>query len=408
MCNNIIMKINLIRYANSMDPNAQYLKDSEQFLEDINNELFEDDLELVEGVNNPVYSIIFIETGGSEQKFVQDIDKIKQPIILLSDCKNNSLPACFEIKTYLESKDIESVLLFGEEVNIANSIKHISKIMQAKYNIEHSSLGVIGEPSSWLIASRVNYEDAKKRFGVTLIDISTSELKEEIDKGMLPNIPRLNELKNSSYDQDVLNGALLIYSGLKRIIEKYHLNGFTLRCFDLIEEYKNTACLAFALLNEEGYIAACEGDVPSMLSMLLIKEVTNQPSFQANPSKIDIKESNVLFAHCTIPLNMLQKYELTTHFESGLGIGVRGTLDKNRVTIFKIAPNLKDALCVTGDIKENLSLPNYCRTQIVVNLERDELFEFLKESFGNHVLIAYNDIAEDVLTLFHFFADFEK
>ena len=225
---------------------------------------------------------------------------------------------------------------------------------------------------------------------------------------MLPNIPRLNELKNSSYDQDVLNGALLIYSGLKRIIEKYHLNGFTLRCFDLIEEYKNTACLAFALLNEEGYIAACEGDVPSMLSMLLIKEVTNQPSFQANPSKIDIKESNVLFAHCTIPLNMLQKYELTTHFESGLGIGVRGTLDKNRVTIFKIAPNLKDALCVTGDIKENLSLPNYCRTQIVVNLERDELFEFLKESFGNHVLIAYNDIAEDVLTLFHFFADFEK
>ena len=402
------MKINLIRYANSMDPNAQYLKDSEQFLEDINNELFEDDLELVEGVNNPVYSIIFIETGGSEQKFVQDIDKIKQPIILLSDCKNNSLPACFEIKTYLESKDIESVLLFGEEVNIANSIKHISKIMQAKYNIEHSSLGVIGEPSNWLIASRVNYEDAKKRFGVTLIDISTSELKEEIDKGMLPNIPRLNELKNSSYDQDVLNGALLIYSGLKRIIEKYHLNGFTLRCFDLIEEYKNTACLAFALLNEEGYIAACEGDVPSMLSMLLIKEVTNQPSFQANPSKIDIKESNVLFAHCTIPLNMLQKYELTTHFESGLGIGVRGTLDKNRVTIFKIAPNLKDALCVTGDIKENLSLPNYCRTQIVVNLERDELFEFLKESFGNHVLIAYNDIAEDVLTLFHFFADFEK
>ena len=402
------MKINLIRYSNSLDPNATYLKDSNQFIEDINNELFDDDIELVADADDAIFSIVFIETGGSEQKFIQDVDKLEKPIVLLSNCKNNSLPACFEIKTYLESKDIESVLLFGEEVNIANSIKHISKIMQAKYNIEHSSLGVIGEPSNWLIASRVNYEDAKKRFGVTLIDISTSELKEEIDKGMLPNIPRLNELKNSSYDQDVLNGALLIYSGLKRIIEKYHLNGFTLRCFDLIEEYKNTACLAFALLNEEGYIAACEGDVPSMLSMLLIKEVTNQPSFQANPSKIDIKESNVLFAHCTIPLNMLQKYELTTHFESGLGIGVRGTLDKNRVTIFKIAPNLKDALCVTGDIKENLSLPNYCRTQIVVNLERDELFEFLKESFGNHVLIAYNDIAEDVLTLFHFFADFEK
>lgn len=408
MCNNYYMKINLIRYANSLDPAAPYLKDSEQFLEDINNELFEDDLELVEGIEDPIYSIIFIETGGSEQKFILDVDKLKQPIILLSNCKNNSLPACFEIKTYLESKEKECVLLFGEEANIANSIKHISKIMQAKHNIEHATLGVIGKPSDWLIASTVNYEEAKKRYGVTLIDIESSELKEEINKGMLTSIPRLEELQNSGYDKDTLNGALLIYSGLKRIIEKYKLNGFTLRCFDLIEEYKNTACLAFAILNEEGYIATCEGDVPSMLSMLLIKEATNQPSFQANPSKIDIKESNILFAHCTIPFNMLQKYELMTHFESGLGIGVRGTLDKNHITIFKIAPNLKDALCVTGNIKENLTLPNYCRTQILVNLERDELFEFLKESFGNHVLIAYNDIAEDILTLFHFFADFEK
>jgi len=408
MCNNINMKINLIRYANSMDPNAPYLKDSEQFLEDINNELFEDDLELVEGVEDPIYSIIFIETGGSEQKFIKDVDNLKLPIILLSNCKNNSMPACFEIKTYLDSKEKECVLLFGEEVNIANSIKHISKIMQAKYNVEHATLGVIGKPSDWLIASKVNYDDVKNRFGTTLIDIDTAELKQEIDKGMLPNIPRLKELENSGFDKDVLNGALLIYSGLKRIIQKYDLNGFTLRCFDLLEEYKNTSCLAFALLNEEGYIAACEGDVPSMLSMLLIKEATNQPSFQANPSKIDIKDSNILLAHCTIPFNMLQKYELMTHFESGLGIGVRGTLDKSRVTIFKIAPNLKDALCVAGDIKDNLTLPNYCRTQILVNLERDELFEFLKESFGNHVLVAYNDITEDVLTLFHFFADFEK
>ena len=77
------MKINLIRYANSLDPAAPYLKDSEQFLEDINNELFEDDLELVEGVEDPIYSIIFIETGGSEQKFIKDVDNLKLPIILI-------------------------------------------------------------------------------------------------------------------------------------------------------------------------------------------------------------------------------------------------------------------------------------------------------------------------------------
>ena len=292
-----------------MDPNAGYLKDSEQFLEDINNELFEDDLELVEGVEDPVYSIIFIETGGSEMHFIKDVDKLTKPVILMSNCKNNSLPACFEIKTYLENKDIECVLLFGEESNIANSIKHLSKIMQAKYNVEHAVLGVIGKPSDWLIASQVDYEEVKKKFGVTLIDIDSSELKEEMSKGVLTSIPRLKELRNSDIDKNTLDGALTIYSGLKRIIKKHKLNGFTLRCFDLIEDYKNTACLAFAILNEEGYLAACEGDVPSLLSMLFIKEATNQPSFQANPSKIDLKESNIILAHCTVPFNMLNKYE---------------------------------------------------------------------------------------------------
>lgn len=402
------MKINLIRYANSLDPNAPYLKDSEQFIEDINNELFEDDLELVEGAKDPIYSVIFIETGGSEQKFIKDVDKLVKPIILISNCKNNSLPACFEIKTYLDKNKSDCVLLFGEEESIANSLKHISKIMLAKYNIEHTTLGVIGKPSDWLIASTVDYQEVKKKYGVNLVDISTAELKEEINKGVLENIPHKEEFAKLTYSQDVLSGALEIYSGLKRIIEKYHLNGFTLRCFDLIEEYHNTACLAFAILNEEGYIAACEGDVPSMLSMLFIKEASNQPSFQANPSKIDLKDANILLAHCTIPLNMISQYELTTHFESGLGIGVKGTLDLSRVTIFKIAPNLKDALCVSGEIKENLSLPNYCRTQILVNLDREELFEFLKEPFGNHVLVTYNDIVDDLLTLFHFFNDLEE
>ena len=39
------MKINLIRLSNSLDPNATFKKDDDQFIEDLNNELFEDDIE---------------------------------------------------------------------------------------------------------------------------------------------------------------------------------------------------------------------------------------------------------------------------------------------------------------------------------------------------------------------------
>lgn len=400
------MKINLVRYANSLDPLAPYLKDSEQFIEDLNNELFDYDIELVENAKDAIYTFAFIETGGSEQKFILDYEKLPQPVILLSNSKNNSLPACFEIKTFLASKDIDCVIVaFGDEKHIANTINNLSKILSAKHNLSKTRLGVIGKPSDWLIASKVDYDKAKKTFGVDLIDITTEELKEEISKGLLDKLPRREELNKKSFDDKVLLGALEIYSGLKRIIEKYNLRGFTLRCFDLLEEYKNTACLAFAILNEEGYIATCEGDVPALLTMTLVKEMAKQSSFQANPSKMDLNDTSIIFAHCTLPLNMCKKYELMTHFESGLGIGVRGHLDLSQVTVVKISPNLDDILCVTGEIKENMSLPNYCRTQIKVKFEKEELFEFFNINFGNHVIIAYGDLREEIVTFFRFFQE---
>ena len=399
------MKINLIRFANSLDPEAPYLKDSENFINDVNNELFDEDIVLEENASDAVFSALFIETGGSEQKFVKEVDNLPRPIILLSHCKNNSLPACFEIKTYLDARKENAVLVFGDEKIVSKSLIALSKVMQSKNELANSRAGVIGTPSDWLIASRVDYQKAKEIFGVELIDISTQELKEEISKGPLEEIPHLSELRNKAFSEEVLDGAILIYSGLKRIVEKYHLNGFTLRCFDLLEEYKNTACLAFALLNEEGIIAACEGDVPALLTMLMINAVSKQPSFMANPSKIDLNESTIMFAHCTLPLNMCKDYSLMTHFESGLGIGVRGVLNKSEITIVKIAPNLKDILCITGSIIDNLTLDSYCRTQIMVKMEIEGLFDFLKESFGNHILIAYGNIHDQVLTLHNFLLD---
>ena len=398
------MKIKLLRLSNSLDPNATFKKEDDQFIEDLNNELFEDDIELVE-TSSPDASMILIETGGSEQHFVKVEKDLPRPIILLSTCKNNSLPACLEIKTYLRNEHSEdAILLLGKEKEIAGAIKDISKILSARDFVEGSNLGVIGTPSDWLIASKVNYEDVKKKYDINLIDIPSSELKEEINKGIIDNIPRLENVKKLGKDNEYLQGALEIYSGIKRIVEKYNLKGFTIRCFDLIEEYKNTACLALAMLNDEGIIGTCEGDIPSMLTMFFVKAVSGQPSFQANPSKIDLETRNVLFAHCTIPMTMVSDVTYMTHFESGLGIGIRGKLDQRDISILKLEPKLEHSLFLEGKIVSNPALDNYCRTQIEVKFDdEDGLFALLREDFGNHVIIAYGNIIPEYVNLLHFY-----
>ena len=189
------------------------------------------------------------------------------------------------------------------------------------------------------------------------------------------------------------------------IVERYNLQGFTLRCFDLLEAYKNTACLAFGLLNEEGIVAACEGDVPSLLTMFFVKAISGMPSFQSNPSTVDFKNNTILFAHCTLPLNMTQKYSLTTHFESGLGIGIKGEMPLGKISVLKLAPSLKsdESVAFSGTIKRNLSLPNYCRTQIEVEPEEGGIFSLFKDNFGNHMIITYADCVGSFITLINLF-----
>ena len=396
------MNINVIRLRSALhDKNKEMIKENDNFIDELNNELMNDDLLLLENASDPAFSIVFVESGGSEAEFVKIFDKLDDPIILLSNGKNNSLPASLEIKTYINQHDKTSLVLTGSDESIAEGIRNAASVLGAIKGIKGANLGVIGKPSDWLIASQVDYALTKEKYDVNLIDIPMLELEIEVKKKIIEDVPHLDQLQKKFKNKEVLDGALYFYSALKRIVKRYDLAGFTLRCFDLLQPYQNTACLAFGLLNEEGIIAACEGDVPSLLTMYFVKVLSGLPSFQSNPSTVDFKENTILFAHCTLPLNMTSKYSLTTHFESGLGIGIKGEMPVGKISVLKLAPSLKsdDSVAFSGTIKRNLSLPNYCRTQIEVEPEEGGIFSLFKDNFGNHMIITYADCVGSFLTM---------
>ena len=406
------MKINIKRIRSALhEQNKEMIKDNDNYIEELNTELMNDDLLLVESDKDATFTIVFVESGGSEVEFVKIFDKLEDPIILLSNSKNNSLPASLEIKTYIQNHKRHCLLLIGNEEQVADGIRSASLLFGAMKSVDNTNLGVIGTPSDWLIASQVDYNLVKEKYNINLIDIPMLELEIELKNDEPVDIPHLNQLQKKFKNKDTLNGALKFYGALKRIVKRYNLSGLTLRCFDLLTPYKNTACLAFGLLNEEGITAACEGDIPSLLTMYFVRALTNMPSFQTNPSSVDLKENTILFAHCTLPLNMAQKYTLTTHFESGLGIGIKGEMPLGKVSVVKIAPSLKadDSVTFYGTIKRNLSLPNFCRTQIEVEADENGLISLYKDSFGNHMIITYADCVGSFYTLLHIYDDrYEK
>jgi hypothetical protein len=87
---------------------------------------------------------------------------------------------------------------------------------------------------------------------------------------------------------------------------------------------------------------------------------------------------------------MAPNYSFLTHFESDLGIGIRGKMSLSEVTVFKLANDLEHYHLWNGKILENLERPNLCRTQIQVQLS-SSIEPLLKQPYGNHLMLAYGD-----------------
>ena len=352
-------------------------------------------------------TVFFIETGGTEEEFKSIYERYKEPYFILATDANNSLPASLEIATFLRQKGKNFKVFHGKPEEVREQLKHaeFSKIPGKNGGFLNFSclkgmrLGVVGKPSDWLISSDVNYKEVKEKFGAELVDVSTEEFLEKVRTSKPKLDPIMFEpLLNEKVDHKTLEGALQIYGALRDIIVEHNLNGVTVRCFDLLSSVHNTSCLALAMLNKDGYIATCEGDVPAMLSMAIIKKAFHQSSFQVNPSYLNLEKRFGYFAHCTLPLDMCLDYEFDTHFESGIGLGVKGRLNLGKVTIFKMNANLKDYEVFEGQIVENLHKNNLCRTQVKVQFT-EPIDEMFTSPNGNHLLIFFGAHKDELVKI---------
>jgi|LGOV01.1.fsa_nt_gb L-fucose isomerase-like protein len=382
------MKIGIISFNSSFADAEMLDKTLRPFVEEIEEragcsfvEVIGDDLDRYDMV------ISFVKTGGTENLFKEVYKKIGAPYVILSTDNSNSLAASMEILSFLKQNGLKGEILHGNPNYIATRIKILYKVVKARKKLRGARFGIVGKPSDWLIASDVDYEGLYDKAGIELVDITIKELKHEINNKHKYENKYVNDLKGKKFDEKEIEDALYIYGALKFLTEKYNLSGLTLRCFDLLgDDIHNTGCLALSILNGEGIPAGCEGDIPALISMAIIHYLTDNPVFMANPSKIDVEENKIVFAHCTLPINMPESYELDTHFESGIGVALRGKISLGDATVFKASGDLESYFVSGCEIQKNLSQNNLCRSQIELLMNKDVNY-FLRESIGNHHLI---------------------
>ncbi len=355
--------------------------------------------EELEGYGGRGFRMVFISSGGVEYMFREHYAFLPQPLMLLTDGLQNSLAASLEINTWVRNQGVPCHIIHGDEAHVVSEMARAEKMYVRRNLLVDKRIGVVGEPSEWLISSGVDRGAAKERWGVEFVDIPLDEVVAEFERidddapieDASKFIHEAAAVREPSYGA-VMKAYRLFYA-LKFICARHRLDAFTIQCFGLIPRIGTTGCLALSLLNDAGIPAGCEGDMQTIFTMLLARELVGTPGFMCNPSRIDLSVNEIQLAHCTVGLRQCSSSVIRDHFESHSGVAIQGRLPEGSYTLLKCGgPGLDRYFVSSAQLLENTASESVCRTQVRLRLEESCEY-FLTNPIANHHVLIHGDYA---------------
>ena len=328
----------------------------------------------------PIPDILVFLSGGSEQKAIAGL-KPGNFYLLTAFEENNSYAAASEVKARLDQQGIPAMLTDLHEPHDRKIILRYIRAKQGVSSLRGKTLGLIGEVSPWLLASTIHSEVLRNKLGIRMKQIPWKKVA-----GYEDFTYQADFLEKYPYEHKTETAnAARVHEALKALVKAEKLDAFTIECFSLVKEKGVTACLSLSEFNDRGVPAGCEGDICSSTGMMLVQAVTGTIPWMANQTKVST--DCVRFAHCTAPTNLLEKYEVDTHYETGLGTAVAGKFAAESVTIFRMDDTLAKAFIAEGTVISTHKNDHACRTQIEVSIPEKDAETLKHHPLGNHHLV---------------------
>ncbi len=339
------------------------------------------------------YKMAFIGSGGVEDKVIQNFSIFPYPVTLLADGLNNSLAASLEISACFGYKDMKVRIIHGPVSDMVGQVLAHHQAFAAKRALKGRRVGVVGIPAPWLVASHVDYLLASQRWGVTYVDIPVEEVYRRFysitddEIGVEASIFANRAKACQDTTPEALLCSMRLYKAVKDLCVSQKLDAVTLSSYSFVDKLNTTGCLASALLNDEGIPAGTEGDLQAIMTMLMVHAVIGKTSFMGNPSFIDPRRNELIFAHCSVPTTMVDEFIIRDHFETHKGIALQGLMHEGDITLFKCGGECLDEYYLSeGYLAENTNLLTACRTQFRLKMNKPVSY-FLNNPLGNHHIL---------------------
>lgn len=313
--------------------------------------------------------------------------------------KNNAAPTVMDCWAVLKRTHAH-VQLVMNEIELQKAVR----VFHAYLAVQGATILLIGNTEPWVIS---NGETLKcyEKLGVTVKQIQQEEVAKEYHLTTQEDAEMfLRYFKGEERaivepsGEDIINSCKMA-AALLRVVQRYDADGVALACFNLLEE-GTTCCLGVSYLNDcTKYVAACEGDVDSAITMLCMKQLAKTKLWMANPGLHPDKTVN--FSHCTAPLDLHNcgkcPYTLRSHHESGIGTSLQVEYPvEQTVTACRISNDAKQMTVQLGTTLQGV-YETACRTQVYVKF--DDFDAYINTALGCHQVFAFEDISHEMKSL---------
>lgn len=284
------------------------------------------------------------------------------------------------------------------------SLTRKARLMEAYFYLRGAKLLLIGEPEPWVISASRSLEDYRK-LGIEVEPITQQEVADRYlatteEEGQ-PYFDKYSSGAQACMEptrNDLMNASRMA-AALVKTLELHRANGMAIACFHLLA-LGTTSCIGVSYINDcTQKIAACEGDLDSAVTMLMLKRLTQTRVWMANPG---LHPQGVInFSHCTAPLAVDGirdcPFVLRSHHESGIGASLQVDMPSGvRLTACRVsgAWGTYTAQGATGNAGPR---EECCRTQLYVRF--DDFDRYIRTALGCHQVFCFEDVIDDFACL---------
>jgi len=253
----------------------------------------------------------------------------------------------------------------------------------------------------------------EEEFGAKVVSITCAELHEAFLKADPAEAARwadrwiqaAEKMIEPKREEVVKSGAM--HLAMQERMKKYNAQAITINCLGGFYSGQLQAfpCLGFVELNNGGLVGACEGDLPSTITMLAMGYLAGRPGFISDPV-IDTAKNQIIYAHCVAPTKVFgpqgaaNPYHIRSHSEDRRGAAVRSLLPLGYMTTtLKFVPGRREAVLHQGKAVANIDEDKACRTKLAVEVKGDIDKLFSAWAHGWHRVTYYGDLKEPVREL---------